>query len=227
VWSASEAWGFAFKVVTKRFSTVALPLAVGVVVQAVLSSIVSQGGAFAVGIGASQGILEPTLIPFIQLAVASIGGMVTVLVSAFMTGGLVTTALKAARGQPTSFADPFSGGRYFGQNLVAAIVVGIVVANGMMLCLVPGIILALGTCFYGMLIVDQNLPGVDAVRRSWDMTKGHKVNLFVFGLLGLCVFAAGALACGIGAILVSVPMGYVAFASVYLRLKGEALPEPT
>ena len=38
---------------------------------------------------------------------------------------------------------------------------------------------------------------------------------------------AVALACGIGAILVSVPMSYVAFASVYLRLKGESLPEPT
>jgi uncharacterized membrane protein len=227
VWSPTEAWGFAFRVVTKRFSTVALPLAVGVVALAFLSSIVSQGGNLAVSIGSSQGLLEPTMIPFMQLAIASIGGVVSLLVSAFMMGGLITTALKAARGQPTSFGDPFSGGRYFGQNLVAAIVVSIVVAIGMLLCLVPGIIVALGTCLYGMLIVDQHLPGVDAIKRSWEITKGHKLNIFIFGLLGFCVFAAGALACGIGAILVSVPMGYVAFASVYLRLKGETLPEPT
>jgi uncharacterized membrane protein len=53
------------------------------------------------------------------------------------------------------------------------------------------------------------------------------VNIFLFGLIGLLVFVAGALACGIGALLVSMPMGYVAFAHMYLRIKGESVPEPT
>jgi uncharacterized membrane protein len=148
-------------------------------------------------------------------------------VNAFMAGGLMVTSLKAARGQPTSFGDPFSGGRYFGRMLVAAIAVFFVTALGMLLCFVPGIIVALGVVLYGALIVDQDMAGIDAVKKSWEMTKGHKVNIFLFGLIGIGVMIAGALACGIGVLLVSIPMGYVGMASIYLRIKGENLPVPS
>jgi uncharacterized membrane protein len=226
-WSPGDAWGFAWKVITKRYTTVALPLVVGILVQAILGNIVSGGGSFALTILNEQGLLEPTALPLLNIAVSSFGGLVSVVVAAFMAGGFVNTALKAARGQPTSFGDPFSGGRTFMPMLIAIIVGGIVTMVGLLLCFVPGVIVALGISLNSMLVVDQNLGGVDALKKSWEMTKGHKVNIFLFGLIGLLVFVAGALACGIGALLVSMPMGYVAFAHMYLRIKGESVPEPT
>ena len=57
--------------------------------------------------------------------------------------------------------------------------------------------------------------------------KGHKVNIFLFGLIGIGVFIAGALACGIGALLVSLPMYWLGMTNIYLRIKGESVPTPS
>jgi len=222
-----DAWGFGWKVITTRFTTVALPIAVAVVVQAILGSIVSVIGSTATTVLAEQGVVDATALGVLSFAVSGVNTVVSLLVNAFMAGGLMATALKAARGQPTSFGDPFSGGRYFGRMLVAVIVAFIVVTIGMLLCFVPGIIVALGIVFYGALIVDQDMAGIDALKKSWEMTKGHKLNIFLFGLIGIAVTIAGTLACLIGVLLVSVPMGYVAMASIYLRIKGENLPVPS
>jgi uncharacterized membrane protein len=222
-----DAIGFGWKVVTKRFSTVALPLALGIVVYAVLANGVSLGGGFAVGFLTERGLLDSSLAPIASMSVSGFGAIFSFVVASFMLGGLTSTALKAARGQPTSFGDPFSGGRFMVPFLVALIVGTIAVSIGMVLCLVPGIILSIGLCFQGCLIVDQNLAGVDALKKSWEMTKGHKLNIFIFGLLGFCVYLAGVLACGLGALLISAPLLFVALAWIYLRIKGEAVPEPT
>ena len=81
-------------------------------------------------------------------------------------------------------------------------------------------IVALGVGLYNMLIVDQDMAGVDAVKKSWEMTKGHKLSIFVLMILqGLCVLA-GELACLVG-VLVAIPIVAVANAYVYLKLNGE------
>ena len=58
------------------------------------------------------------------------------------------------------------------------------------------------------------MPGVDALKRSWEMTKGHKMTIFLVGLIGIFVFIAGALACGIGLVLVSLPMAMLGAAGL-------------
>jgi uncharacterized membrane protein len=62
---------------------------------------------------------------------------------------------------------------------------------------------------------------MDALKKSWEMTQGHKLNIFVFGLLAIGVVIAGYIACFIGALLVSVPVLVVAAAYIYLSIKGE------
>jgi uncharacterized membrane protein len=226
-WSPVDPWSFGWKVVTTRFTTVALPIAVAVVVQSILASIVSGVGTAAVTVLGEQGVVDATALGVLNIAVSGANTVVSLIVNAFMAGGLMATSLKAARGQPTSFGDPFAGGRYFGRMLVAAIVAFFLTAIGMVLCFVPGIILALGIMLYGALIVDQDMAGIDAIKKSWEMTKGHKLNIFLFGLIGIGVVIAGALACGIGMLLVSIPMGYIGVAYIYLRIKGEGVPTPS
>jgi uncharacterized membrane protein len=225
-WSPMDAWAFAWKVVTTRFTTVALPIAIGSVVQSVVGGIVGGIGTAALTVLQSQGAIDADAIAVLNLAFQGVSTTFGLVIGAFMMGGFVTTALKACRGQPTSFGDVFSGGRYFGRMLVGMIVSFILIAVGMVLCIVPGIIVALGIGLYNMLIVDQDMAGVDAVKKSWEMTKGHKLNIFLFGLIGIGVFLAGVLACGIGAVLVSLPMWWIGITSIYLRIKGENLPTP-
>lgn len=205
---------------------VALPLAVGLIAQSFLGQIVTIAGGAVLGVLSSQDLLDESVLAIAQLAVQIVGGAAGLLVTSYMTGGIALTALKAVRGQPVTFGDPFSGGRFFGPVLVAVIVSAIVIFIGSLLCLVPGIIVALGVSLYSFVIVDQNLPGVDAVKRSWEMTKGYKMTIFLVGLIGIFVFLAGALACGIGMLVVSMPMYFLATAYLYLRIKGEAVPEP-
>jgi uncharacterized membrane protein len=70
-------------------------------------------------------------------------------------------------------------------------------------------------------VVDQGLSGIDALKKSWEMTKGQRGGIFVFGLLAVLVVIAGYIACLIGALLGSLPILYVAWAYIYLRMRGE------
>ena len=92
---------------------------------------------------------------------------------------------------------------------------------GLVLCVVPGYIVLFGLSLYSYVLVDQGLPGIDSLKKSWEMTKGHKVNLFVMALLSILVVIGGVIACGIGVLLGSMPILLIANAYAYLRIKGE------
>lgn len=211
----------------KRFGTVAAPIGVGFLVMFLPIGIISAGAAFATQILAEQGLVDADMMPVLSGLTQAFSNVITLLVEAYFIPGFVNLALKAARGQPTSFGDAFSGGRWFGKQLVSMIVGAIITAIGYVLCLVPGVIVALGISLSSLLIVDQDLSGVDALKRSWEMTKGHKLNIFLWGLIGIFVYLAGVLACGFGALFVSIPMALVGVAYIYLKIKGENPPVPT
>jgi len=209
----------------KRFGAVALPIAVGFLITGLPAGIVYAGVMVVMQTMASE--IDPDFIGLVSSAGMGLVGLLFWLVGAYMAGGFVTLALKAARGQPTAFGDLFSGGRYLGRFLVAGIVGGIAVSIGLVLCVVPGYIVAYGLSLAGFLMVDQDLSGVDALKRSWELTKGHKVNIFIFHLIGIAVAIAGELACLIGLYLVSLPMTLIGATYMYLRIKGENPPQPT
>jgi uncharacterized membrane protein len=224
-WSPTEAWGFAWNVVIKRFGSVALPIAIGGLLVGLPAGLVYGVVVVLTQVLASE--LDADMMQLLAIGGMSIAGLLYLLVAMYMAGGFVTLALKAARGQPTGFGDLFSGGRFLGRFLVAGIVGGLVFLIGYVLCIIPGYIVLFGLSLTSFLIVDQDLSGVDALKRSWEMTKGHKVSIFVFNLIGIAVMLAGELACGIGLLLVSVPMTVIGQAYIYLKIKGENPPVPT
>ena len=224
-WSPTDAWGFAWNVVIKRFGSVAVPIAIGMLITGLPAGIVYGGVFFVLQTMGSE--IDPDFLGLVTSAGMGLVALLFWLVGAYMAGGFITLALKAARGQPTSFGDIFSGGRYLGRFLVMGIVGGLVVGLGIALCVVPGYIVAYGLSLAGFLVVDQDLSGVDALKRSWELTKGHKVNIFIFHLIGIAVALAGELACLIGLYLVSIPMAFIGATYIYLRIKGENPPTPT
>lgn len=66
--------------------------------------------------------------------------------------------------------------------LVAEILVGILVFLASLLFVIPGIILGLAYSMVTYLVVDSDLSGVDAMKKSREMMKGYKWDYFVFGL---------------------------------------------
>ncbi|MEE1365392.1 MAG: DUF975 family protein, partial [Muribaculaceae bacterium] len=68
---------------------------------------------------------------------------------------------------------------------------------GFYLLVVPGIIAALGLSMTFFIMVDDpNISGLDALKKSWQMMKGHKTDYFLFccrfiGWILICVLTFG------------------------------------
>lgn len=143
------------------------------------------------------------------------------IVTTFFTGGMVKVWCAAARGQTPEFGDMFAGGSRFLPLLATLFLTILAVLLGYVLLIVPGIILGLGVAFAQFYVVDQNMGPVDALKASWKATKGHKGNLFLFGLVAMLIGLAGYVACCIG-VFVAIPLIMVAWATIYTRISGTA-----
>lgn len=218
-WSATEAIGFGWNALTKNFVGVSLPIAVAVIASVLPGQAIT--GLYAAMATIVADWVEPSFIAILSYLVQGVSALVGLFVGSYMAGGIASFTLKVARGQPVSFGEVFSGGRYFGRMLVATIGLYVAVLIGLVLCVIPGYIVGLGLSMYTFVVVDQGLPGIDALKKSWEMTQGHKLNIFVYFLLALLVSIAGFLACGIGVLLGSYPVLAVGFAYIYMKIKGE------
>ena len=85
--------------------------------------------------------------------------------------------------------------------IVASILVTIGVVVGLILLIIPGIILLIMWHFFGYVIVQNSATGaLDAMRRSAEITRGHRWQLFGLGLLLLGINLIGLVACCVGVI---------------------------
>jgi len=149
-----------------------------------------------------------------------VGGLIVgYVLQAFFQAGFTKMYLAAARGGTPEFAHVFSGGPRFLAMLGAMVLQIILVTLGMMLLVVPGVILALGTMLYPYYVVDRGMGPVEALKASWEATMGHKGKLFVLGLYWFGISLLGMLACCIG-ILPALAVITLSAAIVYCRLTG-------
>ena len=74
--------------------------------------------------------------------------------------------------------------------LLAAVLSWVVAALGTLACVIPGLIL--GVAFvpvYAIAVFEQG-SAIDALKRSWEITKGHRWNIFAAGLvIAIIIFA--------------------------------------
>jgi uncharacterized membrane protein len=133
--------------------------------------------------------------------------------------GMIVINLKTVDEQKAKFDDLFSKFdvmlmlRFF----VASLVTGLAVTAGFLLLIVPGIIIALRLSYVGYALVDKNLGPIEAVKRSWEITKGNTWNLFLFMLTMIGVNLLGALLLLVG-LFVTIPLSMLATAYVYREL---------
>lgn len=76
--------------------------------------------------------------------------------------------------------------------ILTGIIVGLIICGCTILLVIPGIIAAVGLMFYEEVCADNpEMKAMDIVKKSWEMTKGHKMDLFVLGLsfIGWCILA--------------------------------------
>ena len=123
--------------------------------------------------------------------------------------------LKAVRGERIEIRDIFA---VFQKNywnaVIANIVVGVIVGIGIMMLIVPGIIFACRLAFVPYLVVDEEMDVMDALRVSWDMTRGYGWQIFLMGIIAFFVVILGLIFFIVG-VFVSAMWISAAFATMY------------
>jgi uncharacterized membrane protein len=192
----------------------------------VLISFISQAGQLAVR-AAFHGE-RSTLAILLTAGIAIVFGLIGSLVQTFLTLGYIRAALAAVRGQTPEFGVLFSAGPFFLTGFLASLLAGIGVAIGIVLCIVPGVFLALGLYFVQFIVVDREggIGVIDALKESWQLTDGYKGALFLWALVSIGLILAGTLACCVG-VFVAAPLIWIGMAVIYdmlARPQGSALP---
>ena len=137
-----------------------------------------------------------------------------VLVQGPVEYGMSFAYLKAARRDELDVADMFAAFKNYWQAVLASFLMGLIVTVGFILLIVPGIYLACKLAFTPYLVVDRKMGATDAMRESWQMTRGHGWKVFLIGLLGIPIFILGLFCLILGAV-IAVMWITLAYASLY------------
>ncbi|MEK7551665.1 MAG: hypothetical protein AAB532_03640 [Patescibacteria group bacterium] len=137
--------------------------------------------------------------------------------SSIISLGMVSISLKIVENKKAEYKDLFFlDWKLIFVYVIANLVRSIAIFIGFILLIVPGIIIAIKLQFIDYLIVDKKM-GFESINKSWEMTKGVKWNLFVFGILLCLINVLGFLALLLG-LFVTLPLSMVATAYVYKKL---------
>ena len=134
--------------------------------------------------------------------------------------------LKAVRVERIEVRDIFiTYQRNYWNVIIANVVVSIIIGLGIVMLIVPGIIFACRLAFVPYLVVDREMDVMDALRVSWDMTRGYGWQIFLMGLLAIPVVLLGLICLFVG-VIVSVMWISAAFAVMYHAVEmKDGIPE--
>lgn len=133
----------------------------------------------------------------------------------------IRVALRLHDGQKLDWARPAELLGDFFTFLLTWVLYGLLVAVGLLLLIVPGVLWGLKFGFVGFLVVERKLDPIEAFRESSRLTRGVKGPLFVFALLFVGVNLLGVIALVVG-LFVTVPTTVIAAAYVFRRLQARA-----
>ena len=90
-------------------------------------------------------------------------------------------------------------------------------AYGQQTKIIPGIYLALRLQFFQAFIIEENAGIIESLHKSWEITKGQALPLFILALVMIGILILGCILFGIG-IFVAVPLIYMMYGYVFRKL---------
>ncbi len=103
--------------------------------------------------------------------------------------------------------------------VVTALVVSAMTTVGVVLCVVPGVVVAVLTGFSTYVVVEEGAGPVDAVRRSAVLVRRHAGDVVTLMLLTIGVVLAGLLVACVG-LVVALPLVYLSWGFAYRWFHG-------
>lgn len=221
--SVGDAFGYGWKKFTQNIGPILIAMLVFLLIGAVIyglqallqnltapdTTVVSGENGFV--ISRSNGGFLGVLLSLVFAVISFVWNYVTQ--AAVARGGLAVT-----EGRPIVLGELLSLNK-IGRIIGAGILLGIATFIGLILCIIPGLIVAFLGSFYVYFILDQDAGVIDSLKASFSFVSSNVGNLLLLFILSLIVMFIGALLCGIG-LFVAYPVVFIAHAYAYKVLRG-------
>ena len=130
-------------------------------------------------------IVEPRSFWIFALA-ALISAAIGIITTAILQAAILRGAVQATIGDPVDVRESYRWGlRRFRSVLLVSILVGLVVVVGFILLIIPGVIFLIFLSVSVPALIVEGLRGRQAMRRSWNLVRGHFWHVF-----GVVIIAA-------------------------------------
>ena len=151
-------------------------------------------------------------------AVMGVGYILLFIAAIFMASAFLSGSLDIADGKPVSIGSFFKP-RNLGPVFLTALLVGVGVSIGSVLCIIPGLIFAFLTQFAIAFVIDRSLSPIDAIKASIATARSNVGSALISFLVQYAIILVGELLCGVG-LLVAMPVALLIQAYTYRKLSG-------
>ena len=172
----------------------------------------------------NDGDIDPQYLSELQMAAYTSGKAIVLYIIALLLGsylGVVTLRLlnDAIHGvkldMTAAFKESYRNCLFF---IGAYWLYAIITALGLLMCIIPGIYLGIRYMFSPMIAANRrDIAFSEAFSMSWQMTKGHFWQLFLFGIVSFGINLVGFACCCVG-ILLTIIITYFMYALLYKEL---------
>ena len=153
-----------------------------------------------------------------------IGWIAVILLVPPLVIGFIRFNAKCVRGQPATLGDCFSGFDVFGTSVLSYILMVLLVLVGTVLCVLPGIYLAIAYSFVWNLLADRKGSAWECLEMSRQAVTAHWGWALLLLLVASLLAYAGIIACIIG-VFVTMPLYGLMLAAAYDRLFADQPPQ--
>jgi hypothetical protein len=147
-----------------------------------------------------------------------VGSILTVVVGYLINAAFVTGALHEVDGRRPSLGSFFRFTNV-GNVILASILVGVMIAVGLILLVIPGLIVAFLSWWTLQFVIDRNDSAVDGIRSSFRAISSQAGPLFLLALALIGINILGAIPFGLG-LLITVPLSTIASTYAYRVVSG-------
>ncbi|AIE86773.1 hypothetical protein OP10G_3405 [Fimbriimonas ginsengisoli Gsoil 348] len=115
-----------------------------------------------------------------------------------LSGGMMRMAVKQVYGEQISALDVFAGFKNFGSAFGACLLMLLAIYLSAIACLVPALFVSGALAFTPVIVIDQQVGGAEAVKRSFNALKPHAWLMFCLLFVAGIISGLGMCLCGVG-----------------------------
>ncbi len=143
--------------------------------------------------------------------------LISCIISCIFALGYMKNIFQALDGEEPQFSAYGQQARKIITYFVANLFMGIIVLFGICLFVIPGLYLAIRLQFFTAFIVEEDAGIMESLKRSWEITRGQGMPLFLLMLAMIGFILLGLIILGIG-VFVAIPFIYMMYGYVFRKL---------